>query len=248
MKKSLPLVMAGLVAVAFATAKPALAVSPTTFAAFNAPGTDNWVFDNTGSAGLFSTVSIPVSFTYGTANAYGAAGTPILGTLSVTATAYPNIQETSPPPPGGSPTVTDYTYLDSYDMVFTANTPVDGLTNLLTVDTNYSLLQGVDGSEVASVTGEGGSGESVHFSSDFLNFTGTSDHSLSVSLTSLSAPLSQNANGYLNSFFASGSGNFSTTPAPASTPEASSVVSFGALLMFGAIALIGRRRLGSRTA
>jgi len=247
-KASLSIVAAGLVALAFAAAKPAAA--SVTFASYNDTQTQKWSFTNSGSGATVAATVIPMSFTYGTANSYNVAGTPILGTLTVTGVLDNDNQfVTHGGPPHFTPIISDSTYLSSLTMTFTASTAKHGLSNLLTVTATNPDLTGMDGKRTASVLGsENTVGETVNFSSNFLDFTGTSDRTLSLSLTSLSVGLGKNGDGFLNSFLASGAGNFSTTPAPTPTPEASSVVSFGALLMLGAIALIGRRRFGSRTA
>jgi len=250
-KTSLSIVAAGLVALAFAAAKPAAATT-TTFASYNDTVTQAWSFTNTSSPAGETLVgtSIPMSFSYGTANGYNVAGTPILGTLTVTGTLLPD-NKTSVPggPPHFNPITEDSSYLSSLTMTFTADTPVHGMTNLLTVVATDPDLTGMDGKKTASIVGsENTVGETVDFSSDFLNFTGTGNQTLSLSLTSLSRGLAKNGDGYLDTFLASGAGNFSTGPAPTSAPEASSVVSFGALMMLGAFAIIGRRRTSSRTA
>lgn len=60
-----------------------------------------------------------------------------------------------------------------------------------------------------------GSGQNVTFTSDFLTFnSSTTAKDMALAFSGLSSPLTINGNGFLNSFTATGSGNFSADPLP----------------------------------
>ncbi len=79
----------------------------------------------------------------------------------------------------------------------------------------------------------------MNFSSDFLDFSGTTARNMSLT-ESLDPAYTQNANGFLDDFTADLTGGFSATPNPLVVPEPGSV----ALVSVGALGLIacGRRR------
>ena len=97
--------------------------------------------------------------------------------------------------------------------------------NLLTVSFSGDL-KGVINGHGASVQGSSDVGDTVIFSSDFLDFSKTQSRTLALSLSGINPALGINANGYLNSFTGDGTGTFSSTPAPnpSAVPQPASLV------------------------
>jgi hypothetical protein len=80
----------------------------------------------------------------------------------------------------------------------------------------------------------------VSFSSDFLDFSATTQRTFDVNLSALSNPLLPSADNFLNSFTSPGTATFASAPAPALVtfvPEPSSL----ALFTLGCGALAGWR-------
>ncbi len=74
----------------------------------------------------------------------------------------------------------------------------------------YGLVSGTSG----SITGSTSGGNTIVYSSDFLNFSLATEKDLSLSLASITPPLGFTTNQALNTFFATSGGSFSTDPAP----------------------------------
>jgi len=231
------LVSAATAVLAAASLAPALAQNTITFAQFqlgNGAPANPFVFTNAGAASGISVVSgsVPVNFTYQVANGYGAApGSPIAATMTFTAMV--------------SGTATSQLILGKLNlfqglqltnMVFTANVPVGGQTNLLTVSNSTGTLSGINHGSTAGFAGDSSTGDVVNFSSSFLSFAHAASENYALSFTSVNPSLAIAGNGYLRSFTTSGTGTF----AQVSTPEASSLL----LLMAGCVpaALIHIRR------
>jgi len=210
------------------------------FATFNQTGSNPnpWVFTNTGATSTFTVVSgsIPVDFTYSVANGYGATGLNIPATLTFSASVAAKAT---------SATLGVTTY-DEQDMVLnslviTADTPVGGLSNLLTVSGTGAIV-GVNGGTTPAFAGDSSVGQIVNMSSDFLTFAGFESFNLAYVLTS-AAPLHIQGNSYLRTFHASGTGNFSAAQATFGVPEPSTNAAF----LFGGLALLGLIAFGRKT-
>ena len=211
---------------------PAHAQSLTTFASVDTIG-QVFTFINSGASSTLSltSASIPVTFRYKVENGYGGinADIPAMMTLTsnVTGAAGGFIQQ-----------------MNNISLTITANTPVNGRTNLLSMGATGRLNAIEDGSDIASFGGNTRNTYTVGFSSDFLNFANTTDRSFNFAFNSLTPQASVNGNGYLNTFNSSGLGNFASNPAPQSTvPEPSAL---GLLGLVGAPALLTLRRRGQR--
>jgi hypothetical protein len=135
-------------------------------------------------------------------------------------------------------------------ITFTRDAPAmegaGGKTNLLTVNftANNSPMNGTSNGHSASLSTSSTS-DTVSFSSDFLDFSGSTETDLSIGFTSLSPALGINlVNNFLNSFSASGNGSFDSDPAPTvnqeSLPEPSTYLLISAAA--GVAVLIARLR------
>lgn len=208
----------------------------TTFASVDTLG-QVFQFLNSGSASTFglTSASIPVTFKYKVANGYGGINTDVSGTMTLTS----NVTNGS----GG--------YFQDMNSIFvsiTANTAVDGKTNLLSMAATTGLA-GATGQltsgpnfNIANFGGDTSVGQSVGFSSDFLDFTQTNDRSFNFALNSLTPRAGTNGNGYMNSFTAAGIGNFASDPAPTSTTPEPGTLALLALAALPGGALIRRKR------
>lgn len=215
----------------------------TTFAQFTqSGGVRPFSFTNAGAASTFALNSpLNVNFVYQVLNDYNgngfAATIPAMMTLTSDVASLGQVL-------GGfrNQPMTNIT------MTFTANTPVNGKTNLLTIvanaggTTSGGSLFGANASSTANFAGSqnGGTGDSVTMTSDFLSFTSTTQRDYSLSLNAATPNFSLNGNGYLNSFTADGTGTFASDPAPFSSfvPEPASLV----FVLLGGIALHRRCR------
>ena len=70
-------------------------------------------------------------------------------------------------------------------------------------------------------------GQSVRFSSDFVDFTQTNTRAFSIGMSGLSAPFSLDANGFLQTLAGSGNGSFSSDPRPFYNPPTAAAVNIG---------------------
>jgi len=89
--------------------------------------------------------------------------------------------------------------VDSGTISFTRVTPYNGLTNLLTISFTEAFLWGPEGSRGVNYIGSSATG-TVTFTSDFLDFSGTTRRDFAFALTGLSVPLTIGSNGLLTSF------------------------------------------------
>jgi len=208
--------------VALSLAVPTFAL-PVTFAQFDQthPG-QAFTFTNHNGSGtnLELTANVPVEFEFLVPNGTGTlAPTTIQATLVMTAIADPAVTV-------GTNVIEPYS---SVSMVFTADTPINGHTNLLTVvSTTTGTLTSKTNANSASLNGDSGAGDTVTFTSDFLNFGSTVTRDYDLSFSSLNPRMSI-ANGTLGTtahfpktFSTSGTGTFGSDPAPTfGTPEPS---------------------------
>lgn len=128
--------------------------------------------------------------------------------------------------------------------------PIDGPTNVLkiirTLDSKNILtvgftgiLAGQAGTPTATLFSATSSGNTVAFTSDFLNFSGTPVRTMSLVFPSITPTLSQAGNGFLTNFTSNAFASFTTDPLPLAVPEPASVGLFG--LGLGMAGLVGYR-------
>ena len=219
---------------------PALLAAPAqaqtqTFAQYsvvNTTGQNTYTFTNLGPASVLVTIATPVTFVYNIANGYSAAGTNIAATLNLAEIVSATATSTSIP---GSGLTYLYQPLSLTSLTLTANTPVGGQSNLLTVANSTGNVSGFSGGNIATDGGDTATGDTVNFSSDFLSFTGSTARNYNISLTSVN-PFLALSGGYLRPFTANGNGSFAFTPAP----EPSGLLTL--LVMGGGLALCAARR------
>ena len=130
--------------------------------------------------------------------------------------------------------------------------PIEGATDTLTftrVSDNANLLSvtftgnltGFDGDVSATLSSNTLSGDSLTYTSAFLDFSGTTSRSMGLNVAGINPAFTQNDNGFLDNFTADLTGGFSSSPAPAVVPEPASVVVFGSLGAVGLLYLAARR-------
>jgi len=241
----LPLYIAAAgLAIAMGTATIPAYAQPTTFAQFDqASKGDSFQFFN--SSGSFDTVSspgvpgpAPVNFDFLVHTSFGAAGTPIAATLTMTGTTSSGI-------------INDGTNLDqpidSLSLLFKTVGP--NPVTLLTVNIENVTLVGAKGSNVAASINanpgvSNGTGvASVTYASSYVNFSGSDKNSAGLTFSGITN-YSAGTNGFLNNFRGAGAGTFAASHAGGTgpVPEAGTVVSFGVLLGLGALFLIRRNK------
>ena len=112
------------------------------------------------------------------------------------------------------------------------------LKNILTVGFT-GILAGQTGATSATLFAATSSGNTVAFTSDFLNFSGTPARTMSLVFPAVTPALSQAGNGFLNNFTSNAFASFTSDPAPSAVPEPASVGLFG--LGLGMAGLAGYR-------
>ncbi|MBC7805859.1 MAG: hypothetical protein H7145_06885 [Akkermansiaceae bacterium] len=224
---------AALVAVAltavscFATA----AQAQTTFAQFTQrnPSLRAFSFDST--TRILTATDVAVRFTFGVDSLAGEAGTQVDGLLDFSGTI--GFDTAGGATRFGGP-------LANMSFSFTASTPVLGRTNLLTLlpTTGAFTADGTTG----NAQGSTGVGDTVVYTSDFLDFSPTTQRDYSFSFSGINPSVTTST---LSNFNASGAGTFSSTPSPitASVPEANAGLLVGlALPLLGGVAILRRRK------
>ena len=244
------LALAGLLA---AAAPQAVDAAPVTFAQFQqkAPNYNDVTFTNNGNA---SNATLDTNTVGGTAVTFKFSNLTILGPLppgisgninahmviSSSTTAAATSTALPPPPPGrfqvrqgmNGPSNTITFFRDSDSAI------------LLQVTFNVAI-SGMRGASTASLAGSSSSGDTVNFSSAFLDFSGVNSRAMAVSLSSINPRLQKGTvsgfTKYLRSFTASaGSGSFSADPPP-TVPEPSTIALVG-LGLVGAPVVLRRRK------
>jgi hypothetical protein len=199
------------------------AASADPFATFSQTGGALFTFTNTGSSSNFLvTGSIPVAFTYLVPNAYDPTFTTTAGTMT-----FSSIVSSKAVTVGS---LIDQP-MDDVNFVITADSPKGGKTDLLTLTTSTGDLVGKTGTTEPSLSGDTGTGDTVTFSSDFLDFTNVTEEAYNFSFTLSKGDLfTLNSNKYVNTFTSVGSGNFSSDPIPTipggPVPEPATTASF----------------------
>lgn len=114
---------------------------------------------------------------------------------------------------------------------FTRTTPFEGLDNLLTIEFTDGFLWGPEGASGLNLIGSSATG-GVTFTSDFLDFSGSTQRDFNFSLQGMSAPVGTGDGGVLNSFTADTSGLASANVSGA-IPEPASwalmIIGFGGM-------------------
>lgn len=199
----------------------------TTFANLHTAGSA-LKFTNSGASSTFGTntgLAIPVTFTYYVDNNTGLINTTIAATMTLTGHVT-----------GGAGGFSQA--MDNINMVVTADTPINGKTNLLSMlVSSGALAKGTATTATLGGTDGDGGTDTVVFTSDFLNFVGTTVRDYSITNTAISPSLtSLDPNGYMKTWLGTGTGNFSSDPAPmAFIPEPSTL----ALLLMGGLIPLG---------
>lgn len=106
---------------------------------------------------------------------------------------------------------------------------IGGHTNLLSGTFNNGGISGPSGGEGASFNAGNIGGSQLAFTSDFILISGTK-RAMSVAMTGGDSSLSLAASGLLSPMNLTGTGTFSSDPAPVSNPEPSTVLLLGSSL------------------
>jgi len=202
-----------------------------TFAQFNqTTNSQDFVFTNSTPVSSFATVGggSPVNFTFLgvaglSAELSGPQSARVFFSCQTSVTAFVNVGRITQPFNG---TCTIQIIRD-----VPATTPSGGSgTNLLTAtvvnDPTTSDLSGDTNSNSAGFTASTPN-QMVTFSSDFLSFGATQSRNLALGFSSVNPVLSQNPNGFLNSFSAAGAGTFASCPAPTFMPPTAAAATIG---------------------
>jgi hypothetical protein len=190
----------------------------------------------TGSANFLTLVGAPVFAQATNANAFttGFPTGPLSALLVLSAsTAQPATQNPDKSLQEAFPGTTN-------KLTITLDTAVNGKTNFLTATFSAKaagLTGPAPGSSTGGFSGSDAATDTVQFSSDFIDFTGSKEHSFALSFSSITSTLGglqQDPNGFYDSFAAAGTGTFDTVFA---VPEP------GSLLLAG-VGVLGLAGLG----
>lgn len=223
----------------------------TTFAQFLQSTTGNpFSFSNNGTNATFSTTNLPVDFRY-SPGLFAGLSSDLQGFQSARLTLTA----------GTTQSATSSTSSTGVDLAQPFNAPLETLsitrtspassgngtrTNLLTISFS-GILSGQSGASSANLNASTGGGDTVTFSSDFLDFSQTTIRDMTLAFTSLNPALGLGtANGglqFLQSFVAAGTGTFSSNPVPTVVvPEPTTTALLLGLAPLGLVVLRARRR------
>jgi hypothetical protein len=238
---------AGIAVISLGSALPVSAQGPAQFASFTQATPLNVPFrfinsggDGSGSVfGLYdaggTAISIPVNFQFQIPNDYGTAvGENIAATMTMTSAVLN-------PDDGAGRVNVD---MQNINVVFTADTPVNGLTNLLTMSLTTGVLSGQPFTSTVSLEGtqSATSPDIVNFTSDFLDFSGvTINKNYSLSFSNVQPIVAREPNNYFRSFVSSGSGTFGSEPLPTNRVPEPGTLALLALGMLGGGTVLRRK-------
>lgn len=202
-----------------------------TFAQFSDGGGNSYTFTNTGTGGTFtgSSEGYLTFFVPGQPQGEQLVDITLTSTAvtaSQTAQLFPGVDLLAQP-------------IDGADNTLTFTSVADG-TDLLTVTFSGSLV-GIDGDVNASI-----SPPTMTFTSQVLNFAGSGTTDGQIDVSAINPGLTQNANGFADSFTGDLTGGFTADVAPVTLPEPS-VASLLALGFVVAVIVRASRRRAARS-
>ena len=204
----------------------AIAPANAQFAQFQAGSSgDPFSFTNSGSSSTFDGTSVPISFAYLVPN-----GTGTTSIIPATLTLSSVVDGTATKENLGG-TVYDFQNLQDVNVTITADSPINGQSNLLTLTGADATLAGQNQKSVLSLSD---TPTTLDYTSSFLNFApGADSFSLSFNTSSSVGIASDD---YLKSLTAGGaSGSFAGTVSSTLVPESSGAITMvaGLLLLCG---------------
>jgi hypothetical protein len=121
---------------------------------------------------------------------------------------------------------------------FSLDTPVDGKTNLLTINFN-GVLSGINGGHTATLGADSALGDVITFTSDFISFTSAQEENMSLTFTSILDVFTRDKDSHFyQNFTAHGTGSF----AGSVVPEPSTLAGAFAGVALAGLAVVRRRR------
>lgn len=223
--------------------------APVQFATFHqvtTPKFGPFSYNNAGAGSQWTVVpNTAVKFTFNVFNGYnnafsghglGAINNAINATVTFSADAVG---------PATNVAGVDTELFKNIQMKFTANSAVDGMTNLLTITSSSGTFKSVDFSSLGSLIGDTAKGDTVSFSSDFLTFLPAppGQSVADLEFANIDPRSKIMPNGYLRNTNANVTGKFSGGPVPYYTPDGNSLwMLAGGVLPLGGIGLRMRRR------